>query len=207
MKKRKDKRKREKMFVVTLEGINASGKSTVANELFYLLTNSGFKVEIVKQPDYSFIGSELGKIIRQEKMSQRTLFYLFLACFSANREQLAMSSADIIIQDRSEISCAVYQNDYIKECFGNVEMFYQQFNDLWLKSDLVYYIDVDVDSAFYRMQNRGRNDFNFNKSNLELLKHKYQECMETVNVEKVHGMAEWIANEIFTKILRSFYSR
>ena len=150
--------KEQKGFLITVEGIDGSGKSTLVESLHGLLKDQGHKVIITKEPGKTQLGQKIRNILQQEKnlVCDKAEFLLFAADRAQHIEEVivpALNNGNIIISDRMADSSLAYQGygrgldiELIKTinawCMNGVE------------PDLTIYVDIDEKTALERIYKR-----------------------------------------------------
>jgi len=137
------------MFIV-LEGIDGSGKTTLASILsrripnsVALKENSDFVVEMKKNP-------EKAVEIFERFCRERVEF--------GNKVREYLNLGKIVIVDRYFPSSICYQIEACKErgfdCKGLVKV-YQEYYPKWLKPDLIFILNTDLETCIERIKERG----------------------------------------------------
>ena len=141
---------------IALEGIDGSGKSTVAAALAGRLEALGTKVIVVREPG----GTSLGEVVRGLLLDSQSLDdWAEVFLFAAQRAELAaelvkpaLDAGTWVISDRTYYSSMAYQGNARGLGVDRV----REINELGLRGvvpDLVFVLDVDPKQALSR-QNR-----------------------------------------------------
>ena len=163
------------LFVV-LEGIDGSGKTSVAKLLKGMLEKEHFSVAITREPTYFEVGALLRNYLKNYDLYQRDPIYealLFAAdrVYHVNRFiKPLLNRGYIVISDRYVYSSIVYQT-----IDGVSEKWIQVINKFALEPDLPIFIDVSPEVALKRLGNR-KSMF----ENLGFLKRVYNKYLELV---------------------------
>lgn len=99
-------------FFLTLEGPDASGKSTALPYLAELLRGVGYKVHITREPGGSELAEEIRALLLSRPMSGRTECLLFAAARNDHVETVIRSKLQagyIVLSDRFHDSTYAYQ--------------------------------------------------------------------------------------------------
>jgi dTMP kinase len=154
-------------FLLTLEGIDGSGKSSVAKALYQALTERGFPVVLTKEPGGTPLGAFLRGILQERKFAvcPQAEFLLFAADRAQHMCQVvepALSEGKIVISDRMADSSRAYQG------FGRGlnEQFIKQVNNWAMRSlqpDLTLYLRLDYKTAAERLSKRNEKITAFEK--------------------------------------------
>jgi dTMP kinase len=137
------------MFIV-LEGIDGSGKATLASILnkrisnsIALKENSDFVVEMKKNP-------EKAVEIFERFCKERIEF--------GNKVREYLNLGKIVIVDRYYPSSVCYQIEACRErgfdCKGLIKV-YQEYSPKWLKPDLILILNTDLETCIERIKERG----------------------------------------------------
>ena len=154
-------------LLISIEGIDGSGKSSLAKGLEFNLIKKEFSVVLTKEPG----GTELGKILRSKLLtkdvpvSTKTEYLLFATDRSQHSDQIimpALQKGSIVISDRMGDSSLVYQG------YGrglDIEMLTTINN--WAMNnrqpDIVFYLKLSADEAYKRIEKRNEALTSFEK--------------------------------------------
>ncbi|HBS48334.1 TPA: dTMP kinase [Candidatus Dependentiae bacterium] len=149
----------KKGLLITIEGIEGCGKSTLSNNLFKKLQESNSKLFLTKEPGQTIIGEKIKKILYEEKhqMAAKTEFLLFAANRAQHFHEIIVPKLNdnyIIISDRMGDSSIAYQG------FGlGLDIETLQDINKWamndISPDLTIYVRLDIETAFKRLSSRG----------------------------------------------------
>lgn len=192
-------------MLITFEGIESSGKSTLSKKLAEYFKLKNYPVIWNREPG----GTELGEKIRELLLGDYNICHISEALlFAASRAQLVEemikpNKDKIIILDRFVDSSVVYQG-YARE-LGWKEVYEINKHALnGIMPDLTVVVDVSVNTSFERMANKNRDrieregkDF-FEKAREGFLKLK--EWFPERNIEVISGEME--LNEEFDILLK-----
>ncbi len=144
-----------KGFFITIEGIDGSGKSVLAERLKQQLEKSGSNVLLTRQPGGSAFGKHLREILqmRPDPISAKTEFLLFAADRAHHIETVvlpALRKGSIVISDRCADSSVAYQG-YGRGLDCSMIKTVNRWAMGGLEPDLTLYIKVDIDTALKRI--------------------------------------------------------
>lgn len=161
-------------LLIALEGIDGSGKSSLAHTLARIFTEENKQTVITKEPG----GSQLGRMLRtllQEQpvpIDHRAEFLLFAADRAQHIKEIikpALSQHKIVLSDRFADSSIVYQG------YGrglDIEMI--KTVNTWVMDgitpDLTIYVHIDSQTATDRIIERGKELTAFEKEAQEFFK-------------------------------------
>jgi len=144
---------------IALEGVDGSGKSTVASALAERLEAEGTKVIVVREPG----GTALGEVVRGLLLDSESLDdWAEVFLFAAQRAELAaelvkpaLDAGTWVISDRTYYSSMAYQGNARGLGVDRV----RDINELGLRGvvpDLVFVLDVDPKQALRRQDRPDR---------------------------------------------------
>ncbi|RLI73911.1 dTMP kinase [Archaeoglobales archaeon] len=153
-------------MLIAIEGIDGSGKTTIANYLKDELEKEGFKVVVLKEPTNSVYGQRIKQSLnnRLDVNEELELFWLDRKHDVENNILPALENNYIVIMDRYYFSTIAYQGargvdvDKIKEMNEEIAP----------KPNLVLILDVDPKVGVERIVKRGDEPNKF--EDLEYLK-------------------------------------
>ncbi|KAF2955690.1 dTMP kinase [Marinitoga sp. 38H-ov] len=191
-------------MLITFEGIESSGKSTLSKKLAEYFKSKNYDVIWNREPG----GTELGERIRELLLGDYNICSISEALlFAASRAQLVEelirpNKNKIIILDRFVDSSIVYQG-YARE-LGWEKVFEINKHALnGIMPDLTIVVDISVDVSFNRMKNKNRDRIEsegkefFERAREGFLKLK--EWFPNRNIEIING--ELTLNEEFELLL------
>lgn len=149
----------KKGLLVVLEGIDGSGKTLLAKNLFEQLQES-FKVLLTKEPGGSQLGQYLRTILQDRPfpVNAKAEFLLYAADRAQHFTEVvmpALAENSLIISDRMNDSSVVYQG------YGRgLDIATIQAINTWamnsIKPDLTIYVRIDAETARKRLVERGK---------------------------------------------------
>lgn len=144
-------------MLITVEGMDGSGKTTMAHRLVDALHERGINAIYVREPG----GTSYGERVRDLFLTEPDLCddARMLALFSARLHQVKtvilpeIHSGNIVVCDRFNDSSFAYQ---VAGGEGSRYLFKQLENTLnqWVSPDFTLYLDVDYDTALRRVSAR-----------------------------------------------------
>lgn len=149
------KKQLKKGLLITIEGIDGSGKSSLATMLFQHL-NTTFDCILTQEPGGSMLGSNLRAIVQHEKISPLAEYLLFAADRAEHFARViipALQQHKIIISDRMADSSLAYQGYAKKLDLANIELV-NNWTMHAIKPDITIYTKVDVSIAKDRLIKR-----------------------------------------------------
>jgi len=160
----------KKYRYIAIEGIDGSGKTTIANLLYSKLSEKYNKITLLKEPYDNDLSKKIKEIISKEHEKNLDYGYLLALLFTADRSiknidlKKYLNSDYIIISDRSIYSTFSYQ------------ILYEGIDIEWLKCvskyiirpDITFILDVDPRIAVERINSRNKNITSY--ENTEFLK-------------------------------------
>jgi dTMP kinase len=146
-------------FLLTLEGIDGSGKSSLAQYLAHELAKRNYPVLLTHEPGATPLGQSLRALLhtRDYTMSAQAEFLLFAADRAQHAQEIvmpALQAGKLVISDRFADSSLAYQG-YGR---GLDRQFISCVNAWALQSlipDLTLYLQLDYTTALERLQKRG----------------------------------------------------
>ncbi len=147
-------------FVLVIEGVDFSGKTTLANRIQTVLASHDYRVKLLHDPK----GSENSKVIwktilkiKAQDSDPTTELFLFLA---ARNElickELLKYEVDVVIFDRFIFSTIAYQLTHRLASWDPFLATHRYF--LGIMPDLCVYCDIDFYTFQHRRQKRSQKD-------------------------------------------------
>ena len=195
----------KKYRYIAIDGIDGSGKTTIANLLYNELSKKYNKIILMKEPYDNDLYKKIKEIILKEHEKNLDYGYLLALLFTADRSiknidiKKYLNNDYIIISDRSIYSTFSYQ------------ILYEGMDIEWLKCvskyiirpDITFILDIDPEIAVDRINLRGKNITSY--ENIEFLRKvrenflKLKEIFPNDNLIYING--EEKPEEILKKIL------
>jgi dTMP kinase len=147
--------------LITLEGIDNSGKSTQAKRLYQHLKQLGWSTILIREPGGTEISEKVRKILLSSK-NQSLAPEAELLLYQAARAQLvseviapALRRDKIVVCDRFYDSTTAYQG-YARELDSNLIEKLNKFASSGIVPDLTILIDIPVEIALKRGRKAGK---------------------------------------------------
>ncbi|CAM11759.1 Thymidylate kinase [Candidatus Phytoplasma australiense] len=143
--------------LISFEGIDGSGKTTLINELKAFFENKGYKTKVFQGLGSSIVGKEIRNLfLHQSKISLKTKYLLSLANMLQTQDELifpALLSGYLVLVDRWYGSTFAYQSkgnyiDYDDKITSKI------INHFLIKPKLTFYLDIDPKIGIQRKQNQ-----------------------------------------------------
>jgi dTMP kinase len=148
---------------ITFEGIEGSGKSTQSKKLYEFLLAAKLNVILTREPGGTKASEKIREILIDdeiEKLEAKTELFLNFAARLEHVEKLikpALAENKIVISDRFFDSTFAYQGS----AFGLDSKLIDEVKTMTIGDfapDITFLIDVPVEHAFARIQNRESNN-------------------------------------------------
>lgn len=200
------------MFIV-FEGIDGCGKTTQAKLFAKYLQKEGFQVYLTREPSDNRIGRFFRENYLEKEASWNVLRDVFM--FFADRAEHveleiepALREGKIVVSDRYYHSSIVYQ--YVGSLRSRQKLSLKwllETASLFPKPNLVFIIDVDIETAMSRIENRGkyaRYEFREYLSELKGMFLKLPELLRNETIYIVDGIGA--VDEVQNRIINSWKS-
>lgn len=137
--------------LITLEGIDGSGKTLLLYSLTKILTAENHSLIITKEPGGTSIGKMLKRVLLEEEKAcdPRVEFLLFAADRAEHFKQLiipALTRGDIVISDRMADSALAYQG-YGRGVDHHFITTANQFAMHGIEPDITFYLRISPEQA------------------------------------------------------------
>lgn len=145
-------------MLIALEGIDGSGKSLLAKNLYQEFLEKNLPVVLTKEPGGSLLGKQLRTILQEQTVPvcPKSEFLLFAADRAQHFETIiipALNKGNIVISDRLSDSSLAYQG-YGRGLDLNILQTVNNWTMNNITPDIVLYVRVDIETAFQRLKNR-----------------------------------------------------
>lgn len=159
--------KLQKVILIAIEGIDGSGKSSLAKNLYQEFLNQKYAVLLTKEPGGTPLGLQLRTIVQEKKVPvcAKAEFMLFAADRAQHFEQVIIPALDegkIVISDRMSDSSLVYQG-YGRGLDMNAITAVNNFVMNGIKPDITVYVKVPLAIATERIMKRNLTLTSFEK--------------------------------------------
>lgn len=190
--------------IISFEGIDGSGKTTVINQVAKILNDNNKTVLCLQEPGTTSMGLKIRELIKSPvKRSHVTELLLF----EASRADMvhavilpALSKYDYIFLDRYIDSTIAYQG------YGNQTdlSLIKVANKLAMQNILPYkkiLIDVTLETAMKRRNKRNNNDIDMLDTNFDFAKRVYNGYQELVKSQELISVQNITLDETVQKVL------
>ncbi|MEO2154231.1 MAG: dTMP kinase [Nanoarchaeota archaeon] len=171
------------MYVV-FEGIDGSGKTTLATFLFDYLKKKGYNVYLKTEPfNREFIENTFKKIenIKDKELKSIILTLAFAYDRAFLEGETKYSNFDFVIGDRSFISSLAYQSLNLP-----LEWIFE-VNKFFKKPDLVIYLDLSPEVAIKRIEERNNKKSYYEKIEfLKKIRKNYKKVINFLKKKKIN---------------------
>ncbi len=147
-------------LLITLEGIEGSGKSTQLTRLAAYLTQRGYKVAVTREPGGTPFGEQIRHVLlsaKNQNLDPRAELFLYLASRTQHLEEVILPSLRegiIVLCDRFSDATLAYQGfgRGLDRSFVKEAVIYAAKG---LRADLTLLLDLEVNRGLSRMHGRG----------------------------------------------------
>ena len=144
-------------MIISVEGIDGAGKTTLVKALEKALKEKGIEVEVFREPGTTAVGEKIREILKNTELDPLTELLLF----EASRRELFVKvlrhvpKEKVILIDRFYDSSTAYQG-YGKGIEISLIEFLNERTTEGLKPDLTILIDIDPETALSRIGKKDR---------------------------------------------------
>ena len=203
-KKKIEKRKSKKTMLIAIEGIDGSGKTTIAYFLKETLEKCGYNVVLFKEPGDSPWGlfvKEIKKITRLKPELELKLFILDRKYNVKKNILPELKKGKLVILDRYYYSTIAYQG----ACGLNADLIKKINEKFAPKPDLVIILDVQPEKAIERIKKKRKvdkfEDLKYLRRVREIFLSIKDENIVVVDANKdVNSVKQDVKNIIFAKL-------
>ncbi len=148
---------------ITFEGIEGSGKSTQVKKLHVFFLEKNIDTILTREPGGTFAGEKIREILideKIEKLEAKTELFLNFAARLEHVEKIikpSLAQGKTVISDRFFDSTFAYQGN----AFGLDETLIEDVKKMAISDfapDITFLIDMPVEAAFARIQDRADNN-------------------------------------------------
>ncbi len=163
----------KKGVLIAIEGIDGSGKSSLAKNLHQALLAQEYQVLLTKEPGATALGQQLRTLVQEKKVPicPKAEFLLFATDRAQHFQEVIipnLAHGKIIISDRMADSSLVYQGfgrGLDKHTIAMVSAW--TMNDI--KPDITIYVKVSLETASARVKQRNAELTSFEKEKQEFI--------------------------------------
>lgn len=169
-------------LVLVVEGVDCSGKTTLAHLLQIALAKQMYRVKVLHDPTGSNNGAMIWNMIltlQHQGIHPATEFFLFLAARNELIYQEAwINQVDIVIFDRFIFSTIAYQLTDKPHFWTLFLTLHRSFSRLM--PDLCIYCDLDFDTFLLRRQTRDKQDLldQIPRARFEAIQWAYEQILQ-----------------------------
>jgi dTMP kinase len=169
--------------LITFEGIDGSGKTSIIEGVKEQLTSKGYSVITLQEPGGTVMGETIRDLIKSDIQRHETtdMFLFFASRNDMVRHALypAIGIYDFVLLDRYVDSTVAYQGYGLGRDIAFIDTINRQFLKT-VRIDKTIYVDVDLDVASQRRKLRGeRPDKYEDDAFLERVKDGYEQIIKT----------------------------
>lgn len=148
----------KKGILIAIEGIDGSGKSCLAKNLFLELQKKEYPVILTKEPGGTQLGQQLRQLVQEKKMPicAKAEFMLFATDRAQHFHELIgpeLSKKNIIISDRMADSSLVYQGYGRGLDIATIKMVNEWVMN-GIRPDITIFVKADAEVAAQRIAQR-----------------------------------------------------
>jgi len=148
----------KKGFLLTIEGIDGAGKTTLAKSLHDKLQSMQIPVILSKEPTDGPYGKKIRESAKTKRLPLERELFLFIQDRKEHVEKIikpALKNGKVVILDRYMYSTIAYQGAR----GASVAEIYQEHCDFAIEPDLLVILDLPIDEALARIKKtRGSTD-------------------------------------------------
>ncbi len=187
------------MFIV-FEGIDGTGKSTMAKRLAKELEEEGFEVFLTQEPTKTWVGKDVRRAIEEEK-NGFTQALLFFADRAEHVKEIERNKEKIVLCDRYVYSTFAYQGAQLEREMGienALRWLERVYEPMRLDPDMVFLITVDPEEGIKRIYGREKKEKFERVEFLKRVQEIYLLIAERYHFEVIDGNRE--LEEIYKEI-------
>ncbi len=179
------------MFIV-FEGIDGSGKTTIARSIAEGLEKEGKRVYLTEEPTKTWLGEAVRRGIEEEK-NPYTQALLFFADRAEHVREIKrkLEEGYIVLSDRYVYSTYAYQGAqlyHIMEFEETMQWFKMIYEPMRLDPDVVFYIDIWPEEGISRIYGRKKKEKFERVEFLNRVREIYTLLAEEYGFIKIDGM-------------------
>lgn len=145
-------------FLISVEGIDGSGKSLFSQSLFQALKDKNAKTLLTREPGGTALSDKIRDLIfsKDTPPCKKTEFLLFAASRAQHFYQFvlpALENHHIVISDRMADSSLVYQG-YVQELSLDIIHAINAWTMNNREPDIIFYLKVSPETAYKRIMQR-----------------------------------------------------
>jgi dTMP kinase len=163
-----------KLLLITLEGIDGSGKSTLHQALQVLLAD--IDPVFTREPGATWVGESVRRAIAEQidPVTEATLFVADHAAHLAKIIRPALSEGKLVISDRYSDSRYAYQSVTLTGVIPQPEEWLRAMHNGWsILPDKTFLCVLPIDEALARLKSKNRREHFEKRDILEKVQHNY----------------------------------
>jgi dTMP kinase len=163
-----------KLLLITLEGIDGSGKSTLHQALQVLLAD--IDPVFTREPGATWVGESVRRAIAEQidPVTEATLFVADHAAHLAKIIRPALSEGKLVISDRYSDSRYAYQSVTLTGVIPQPEEWLRAMHNGWsIVPDKTFLCVLPIDEALARLKSKNRREHFEKRDILEKVQHNY----------------------------------
>jgi dTMP kinase len=163
-----------KLLLITLEGIDGSGKSTLHQALQVLLAD--IDPVFTREPGATWVGESVRRAIAEQidPVTEATLFVADHAAHLAKIIRPALSEGKLVISDRYSDSRYAYQSVTLIGVIPQPEEWLRAMHNGWsIVPDKTFLCVLPIDEALARLKSKNRREHFEKRDILEKVQHNY----------------------------------
>ena len=169
-----------KLLLITLEGIDGSGKSTLHLALQELLAD--LDPVFTREPGATWVGESVRRAIAEQidPVTEATLFVADHAAHLAKIIRPALADGKLVISDRYSDSRYAYQAVTLKGVIPQPEEWLRAMHDGWsIVPDKTFLCVLPIDEALARLKPQNKREHFEKRDVLENVQHNYLKFART----------------------------
>ena len=188
------------MFIISLEGLDGSGKSYLAKKVRRALESAGYRVTYLHE--YSEFGGQLTPFISTNDPWTRDLLYG--ASTMSVARYLQAEKPDVVLIDRYIDSLIVYASDDKRQLTRVVKNFLEELSTTVPQPDVTLFLDTPFDEIEARRKARGEHvNWEFERKIYEKFQERIQQEPFRFYVIKLDTPLEEVLQYILHRIEKS----
>jgi dTMP kinase len=175
--------------IISFEGIEGTGKSTQIQKLKTFLESKNIDSIIIREPGNTYIGEQIRNLLQHDPEAYNMCPEAELLLFEASRAQLvrelilpALQKNVWVICDRFFDSSTAYQGAARKLSLEIIDQL-NQFAVGKCVPDLTILLDIDVESALQRLQQRKGKKDRIERESIEFFRHVREKYLQLAGKE------------------------
>ena len=167
-------------MLVTIEGIDGSGKSSLISSLQTLLCD--LSPVFTREPGSTWVGDQVRRAVaeRADPVCEALLFAADHAAHLSTLVRPALKHGRLVISDRYSDSRYAYQQETLKEYIDDPLAWLQELHAGWtIRPDLTFLIVLPVDEALVRIGEKQSREHFENHNLLEKVQEHYLTIAES----------------------------